>query len=239
MSVDKYRWINTVMADARMTEGERFVLVCIAVRYVLNGDDVFRVKQTTIAERCAISDRTVRAALTHAKELAYLVVSQQRQRGPGHHRADEHRLTLPEIQADMAGYSASELPEDSSGNTTGLPERNDRITGSKCTELPEAATSVTCENVTPNGFIDGSGDGSGPASPFCPDHQPHGTTENCPACGRARVAFQADELARKEAEKTARAAIRAAIDNCNDCDAYGRLDDQSDCPKHPNHRQAA
>lgn len=36
-----------------------------------------------------------------------------------------------------------------------------------------------------------------------------------------------------------RAAIRAAIDDCPDCDSFGRLNDLSDCPKHPNFRKAS
>lgn len=34
-----------------------------------------------------------------------------------------------------------------------------------------------------------------------------------------------------------REAIRTAIDDCDACDQFGRLDDLSNCPKHPNFRQ--
>lgn len=34
------------------------------------------------------------------------------------------------------------------------------------------------------------------------------------------------------------AVIRSAIDRCPDCDQYGRTDDLTDCPKHPNFRTA-
>ena len=39
-----------------------------------------------------------------------------------------------------------------------------------------------------------------------------------------------------EADRRYRVAITRAIDNCGDCDQYGRLDDLSDCPRHDNHR---
>jgi hypothetical protein len=42
----------------------------------------------------------------------------------------------------------------------------------------------------------------------------------------------------KNPRGSARPEWRAAIDDCTDCDAYGRLDDLTDCPKHPNFRKA-
>jgi hypothetical protein len=42
----------------------------------------------------------------------------------------------------------------------------------------------------------------------------------------------------KNPDGSARPERRAAIDNCPDCDQYGRLDDLTDCPRHPNFRKA-
>lgn len=38
-------------------------------------------------------------------------------------------------------------------------------------------------------------------------------------------------------ERRRREAIRRDIDGCRECDDYGRLDDLTDCPMHPNFRQ--
>jgi hypothetical protein len=77
-------------------------------------------------------------------------------------------------------------------------------------------------------FLDG-----GPPPRFCPNHMPDGTERDCRACGRYRERREAwdDEL-----NERARALIRKAIDACG-CDEFGRLDDATDCPKHPNFRQ--
>lgn len=42
--------------------------------------------------------------------------------------------------------------------------------------------------------------------------------------------------AERAAAHAARVAVRTAIDACGDCDPYGRLDDLSDCGRHPNFR---
>ncbi|MDN4521384.1 hypothetical protein QYF68_26700 [Mycolicibacterium austroafricanum] len=75
-----------------------------------------------------------------------------------------------------------------------------------------------------------------PPSRFCEDH-PSGTRAACRDCESARKAFEAWERDRDIAAAARRAEIRDAIDHCGDCDQYGRLIDQSDCPKHPNFRQ--
>jgi hypothetical protein len=76
-------------------KGERFVLTMTAIRFVTYGEDVFHVRQATIAERFATSESTVYRAFARAKDLGYLVVAQPRLRGRGHHGADHHRLLIP------------------------------------------------------------------------------------------------------------------------------------------------
>lgn len=79
-----------------------------------------------------------------------------------------------------------------------------------------------------------------PPSKFCDNH-PDGTRDRCGDCANARRAFEAWEAAQTEHDREAaeradadRSAIRAAIDNCGNCDDFGRLDDLSPCPDHPN-----
>lgn len=81
-------------------------------------------------------------------------------------------------------------------------------------------------------------DANHPPRPHCPDHSENhdGPCRKCQARRewdeRHEADVKADELHRKRT-------IRAAIDNCRDCDQYGRLDDLSPCPKHPSNRKGA
>ena len=95
MGFNKFAWVDAVAADGRLTEGERFVLTMTAIRYVTYGEDVFHVRQVTIAERLATSKSTVYRAFAEAKDLGYLVVAQPRLRGRGHHGPNHHRLVIP------------------------------------------------------------------------------------------------------------------------------------------------
>lgn len=76
-------------------------------------------------------------------------------------------------------------------------------------------------------------------SPFC-DLHPNGTRKKCGDCGNARTAFRAWEKSQDaidqqlvDAAEAERRRRRAAVDNCPDCDDFGRRDDLSLCPNHP------
>lgn len=77
----------------------------------------------------------------------------------------------------------------------------------------------------------------GPYGPRCPDHRDDPDPPSCPGCKRARLAVEARERDTAERAHAEREQIRMAIDDCDLCDEFGRLDDQSDCPEHPNFRQ--
>lgn len=77
----------------------------------------------------------------------------------------------------------------------------------------------------------------GPYGPRCPDHRDDPDPPSCPGCKRARLAVEAVERDTAERAHTEREQIRKAIDDCELCDEFGRLDDQSDCPGHQNFRQ--
>ena len=78
----------------------------------------------------------------------------------------------------------------------------------------------------------------GPYGPRC---RKHAAVENPPGCWGCKAAGDEYKAALEvyEVEQAAlRAAIVTAIDNCPDpyCDQFGRLTDQSDCPRHLNFR---
>jgi hypothetical protein len=81
-------------------------------------------------------------------------------------------------------------------------------------------------------FLDG-----GPPPRHCPKHMPDGTTDSCPPCGHHRKCREAWDAEFEERRLATRGLIRKAIDDCHDCDQFGKLDDATDCPKHPNFRQ--
>jgi len=83
----------------------------------------------------------------------------------------------------------------------------------------------------------------------CPDHidwdvHRKGPVPGCGACGDYREAHARWKRRHQEAEEDAiakaaatRKTISDAIEKCPECDAFGRLDDLTDCPNHRNLRQ--
>lgn len=143
----------------------------------------------------------------------------QRRRGRNYVPSIDGQLSLGGIPGDTDTDSKDVSPGESRG-----PD-------------PTHPSVVTNEGVYPVG--------SGPDSthtptPFCDKH-PNGTRDRCGDCANARRAFDAwkAEQADREREATEaveadRRTIREAIDTCADCDDFGRLDDLTPCPKHPN-----
>src|SRR5262245_37691565 len=103
MSFDKFEWMRVVAADARPTDGEKFILWNIAFVSVRSGEDTFCVRHTTIAERWPTSVKTLKRAKSTARSLGYIQIAQARQRGRGHHRADEYRLTMVSSVGEQTG----------------------------------------------------------------------------------------------------------------------------------------
>lgn len=95
------------------------------------------------------------------------------------------------------------------------------------------------DDVHPSQTVNDNGNGASPPSPYCARH-PHGTTANCARCGAAREkreAWDREQAARIDVE---RAAIRAEIRACPECDHNG-LTEPDDGPTRrcTRHRQLA
>lgn len=87
--------------------------------------------------------------------------------------------------------------------------------------------------------LDGPIDEGTPPRLHCPKHMPYGTAKPCQLCGRYRTQREAWEERRERREHARRDSIRAAINNCEDCDANAWIATDHgaiDCPKHPNFR---
>lgn len=173
-TLDKFNdWLHAVMAEPGFTGSDKAVLAYIAVFYVRHAEDTFCVKQSTIAERCAISRKAVNSAMSRAKHAGFLKVNRERQRGTGRHGADELRLTLPGLINESSHHSeelSNELPHHSRDSSEAIascqtqsdvtkpPELCNQNAPSDVTKSPELcnrAKPPTSENNTPTGLNTG------------------------------------------------------------------------------------
>lgn len=94
---------------------------------------------------------------------------------------------------------------------------------------PPNGSNPTTERVTQGEPLDGSIDGSLDGEARCARHRAHPNPPPCHDCKKTR---EKHDVAVEAKDK----AIRAAIDNCNECDRAGRdlYDFTIDCPHHPN-----
>lgn len=233
MKFNKWKWFDLVVADTRFTDKERVVLIWIVTKAVLNGKDTFCKRQDTVVARTATSERTVRRAYHRARELGYMVLATERQRGRGHKRADEYRLVIPAKSPEIPATPGQEY-------RPALAENTGQI------ELDKHP--LNSENAVPLSSLEKSlGEGTGPPlpapfiGPYGPRCRKHLNVEippDCRPCGLERERKEAIDKAEAERIAAEKRAIRAAMDSCpNKCDQAGRLDDLSDCPLHPNFRQ--
>ncbi|WP_441957906.1 hypothetical protein [Mycolicibacterium houstonense] len=152
----KFEWIDAVCLDERLTVGERYVLTNTVLRYINTAyGKTFQVKQTTIADRLAVSERVVRGALGKARKYGWLILDAHRRRGAGNHAADGYRIDIP-----------SQIPARSAANGEGIPARNVENTGTnhqeyrhETSKIPARPNSTTCENVDPKVLKEGSKEG--------------------------------------------------------------------------------
>lgn len=72
--------------------------------------------------------------------------------------------------------------------------------------------------------------------PRCRRHRDTPHPPKCHDCKAVRERRDAEQTANTAAADARRKEIRTAIDRCRECDQAGRLDDLSNCPKHPNFR---
>jgi hypothetical protein len=149
------------------------------------------------------------------------------------HRAAEaeKKRKWREAKQGIADQQEPEMsPRDTLGDNSGTPEG----TGSVSTSTrPDQTRPVPSSLETLGGGVT-SVDARQTPRPHCKDHEEN-SPDPCPACLRrrkwdeAREEAAADEL---EAQRQKRRHLVEVIEDCPDCDQYGRRDDLSDCPKH-------
>ncbi|MCV7434838.1 hypothetical protein [Mycolicibacterium bacteremicum] len=204
-----------ILADLAVLEDHRFVFVDdetdeLFIRSYMRTAQV--VKSPNIFKSALKS-----AGMVESDKLRAEVAAELRRL----HRAEADKL------ADELNPSGSHRPDPTKGSGT-LPENG---------TLPEPSSTGTglgLGSPSVGGYL---GEGTAPR-PHCPKHVENHDGPCRPCEARRKWDLQheadvkADELHRKRT-------IRALIDACPDCDQVGRLDDLSDCPKHPSNRKGA
>jgi Helix-turn-helix domain len=233
----KFDWINAVHADDRIPLGEKAVLVYAAIFDVLGGTDTFCIRQDTLADHCGTSRKTVGCAIRRARSLGYLAVAQQHRPGPGAHRGDELRLTLPESWEDTS-HDSPEWREDTSHDYAESWEDTSPNDGKIVPKSWEDTSRAYKEYGSFNGSRGGSG--APPESredtshqfeaeinrpPMCPKH-PDGPyhDENCRRRKLWREWLEAQPQRAEEARQREAKRRKATIDACNRCDDNGMID---------------
>jgi hypothetical protein len=212
----KFQWFYTLAADERLANGDKFVLAYIAFKSASPDDLKIRVRQTTVAENCATSDRQVRRAIGTAKQCGYMTLLTPRQRGRGYHGPDEYQLTIPENRTDTSAINGK-IADIYAGNT-----------GHIRPGIPDGEQLADLQDCSPKGFFKGFREGTAPASeapplidvipeeeqpeqppdpepdPYCTVHMPDGTDDKCGPCGTARTNLNGWRKRRDEAIRLCR-----------------------------------
>ena len=103
----RFLWMQGILEDTRLPHAARNILVRCALVSTLGGEDTFSVRQQTVADAMGTNRLTVARALQRARELGWLDLVEERQRGRGWHKGDTHRLTFPpEIGDPGVTYSS-------------------------------------------------------------------------------------------------------------------------------------
>ena len=200
------------LRGAKISASEFRVLVMVLTYADQHGERAFP-GVARLADDCRLSERQVQRCLNRLDTEGYL---DEKQRGRRNVGATTYTLTARHPCRAESSSGRHGCPV----STTPVSPQHDM-------------------GVVPLGPIDGPGVGGQVYAPRCAKHihDPH--PPKCIPCRDAREAAEAHEQKSAEARAIEAAAIRAAIDDCNDCDEYGRLRNLTDCPKHTNFRKEA
>lgn len=260
---DKFTWLKALQSDSALTDRDFRLAVLIGITYTRGDGSGWLVELDALAAALpgGLSRRRLVDALRRLAGRGYLVEADRSGGGRGVTARRSFDLDIPMTPAsgvsDGRGLWITPETQDASG--TGFVETPDASVRNPGQQRPKPLTAASHKVAadlpkqpptgTPSGTSSGGGPPPtisptaqdrtqgwtrGPYGPRClnPEHVNHPDPPGCRGCGDAREAAKAIEADRK-------AAIRKAIDNCQDCDAAGRLDDLTDCPKHPNFRKAS
>lgn len=242
-------WLRRVRGCPELTHAQRNV-VCALGDYADYRDGTnAHPGEVKLADECGLTTRAVRAALARAQELG--LIERTAAANPRTGRAAVYRLIAPTVNTGTTvpvnnpTITGTAVPVIDATTGTTVPVNNFN-TGTATSSIPEQPF-LPPTNHLPNNPGVSPNWGTSPvplpdthidpiSSPFC-DRHPNGTRDKCGDCGNARTAFNAAKTASAAAEHAAIAADelerrrrRRIIDDCHECDDFGRLDDLSACP---------
>lgn len=201
----KFEWLARVMEDKRISDARRLVLVYSCLQF--ERQLTFCIRQATVAQRVGVHRDTVSDALRQARELGWLELVRERQRGRGYTKGNELRLTFPaKIGGPVSAYSGQDYAD-----------RSGEIGGPGSAEYAEDPTLLAAEmhsyqvypgNTSRCAPRAGARETTRP-SPFCPKHMPDGTTDDCRGCLRARQRCERWDVEQGRADAEAAAVARA------------------------------
>jgi hypothetical protein len=254
-------WRRHVFGCADLTLAERLVLLALEGFADYPDGANARPGRAALAEICGLGTRVVDTALARGRRLK--LIEQTARANPKRGLAAVYQLvstrTCVQVETDSTRTSVQVETDFNSHETTFQRARDDVSTRTSV----RATNPLTPIQNTKGGGLRQSGtspdephpltndpppqtncNGKQPDDPeppqFYPRH-PGGTYEGCRACGQARLNYEAWKRKNDERAAARKAAIRKAIDACDDCDDYGRpfKGPLPHCPKHPNFRQLA
>lgn len=154
------------------------------------------------------------------------------------------RVEAPIYEIQPIGEQVTQVTQSGGGRTGHL---GDPIAADRTGHLEDRTGHFGDRTGHPGDLLNGSTNGStngGRArlddEPRCDKHRDpivFPRPPKCWDCETVRKEREADQLATAERAAAERKRIVELIDNCPNCDDYGRLDDLTDCPRHPNLRQ--
>ncbi len=205
----KFEWLARVMEDRRISEVRRLVLVYSCLQF--ERQLTFCIRQATVAQRLGVHRDTVSDALRQARELGWLELVRERQRGRGYTKGNELRLTFPaEIGGPASAYSSQEYADQ--GAQIGGPGSAEYADDPTLLAAEMHSYQVYPGNTSRCASRAGAPEATRP-SPFCPKHMPDGTTDDCRGCLRARQRCERWDAEQERAAAEAAAVARALREN--------------------------
>lgn len=259
-------WVRVVLSfdPALLTAAQKNVLLALETFADYRNGTNARPGETNLAALCALTPRAVRTALARGRELGLIEQTGLANSRMG--LAAVYRLLPNNAVVGFVGPvdhpttgTAVPVNEPTTGttvpvnnSTTGTAVHHDRNGHDTTTGTAVPPTLPSPPNHPPNGVLRNPGTSPERAaaithteivpSRFCDDH-PLGFRGRCPDCANARTAFDAWQAAAAErdvalaaAEDLERRRRRKLIDNCLECDDFGRDDDLQPCPHPPERR---
>jgi hypothetical protein len=231
---ERRAWRKHVFGHADLTAAQKLVLLALETFADYPAGTNAHPGVTLLAETCGLGMRVVEGALHSGRELE--LIERTGRANPKRGRAASYRL--------LSTRTAVQVEDDST--RTGVRPENElqpaRDEFQPAQDIVSTRTSVQPTNpLTPIQNTEGIASASLDDEPRCFKHQDtqrFPRPPGCLDCKQIRLASEARADQRASLEDAARDRIRRAIDNCAHCDAFGRLDDLTDCARHPNFRQS-